>query len=156
MMPSGLYLLGSRQGEIRNLMTANWVTQLSSVPKLLGVSVEHEALTHQLIEESGQFALSIISQQDRAVIRKFVKPALFDREAMTLNGVAYLEARSTGLPVLASALGYFECRVTDTLHFDSHTLFVGEVIDVELGEVSPGDHDVEVLSMGDTRMNYGG
>ena len=36
-MPSGLYVVGSRDGDRRNLMTLNWATQVSSAPKLLGI-----------------------------------------------------------------------------------------------------------------------
>ena len=32
-MPSGLYVIGSRHGDRLNLMTANWVTQVSFDPK---------------------------------------------------------------------------------------------------------------------------
>ena len=39
-MPSGLYLVGSRAGDERNLMTCNWATQVSFEPKLLAVGVE--------------------------------------------------------------------------------------------------------------------
>src|SRR2546423_10906847 len=52
-MPSGLYVIGSRAGDRRNLMTANWATQLAFDPKLIGVGVEKEALTHQLIQDGG-------------------------------------------------------------------------------------------------------
>ena len=55
-MPSGLYVLGSRAGERRNGMTVNWVTQVSFDPKLVAVSVEHEAFTHELLVEGGVFA----------------------------------------------------------------------------------------------------
>jgi len=37
--PSGLFLVGSRAGDRRNAMTANWCTQLSFEPKLLGVTL---------------------------------------------------------------------------------------------------------------------
>ncbi len=50
-MPHGLYLLGSRSGDRRNLMTTTWVTQVSHDPKLVGASVEREALTHELDSE---------------------------------------------------------------------------------------------------------
>ena len=115
-MPSGLYLLGSMAERVRNLMTINWVTQVASEPKLLGVSVENEALTHRLIEGAGVFTLSVVARDYRTVVRKFVKPAVDDRDAFTLNGIAYLDAKTTGLPVLADALGYFECQVTATTH----------------------------------------
>ena len=155
-MPSGLYLLGSYSGETRNMMTLNWATQVSAEPKLIGVSVENSALTHRLIDASGLFTLSIVSCDDRTVVRKFVKPCIDDRVSMTLNGIAYIDASTTGLPVLADALGYFECGLTALMHFDSHTLFIGEVIDVFVGPAIAGGETPEVLSMRDTRMNYGG
>ena len=155
-MPSGIYLLGSQSGDTRNVMTLNWATQVSTAPKLMGVSVENSALTHRLITERGLFTLSVVSRDDRTVVRKFVKPCVDHRSAMTLNGIAYLDARTTGLPVLADALGYFECELTTQVYFESHTLFIGEVIDVFVGPAIAGAETVEVLSMQDTRMNYGG
>src|SRR5205807_2968172 len=83
-MPSGLYVIGSRAGERRNLMTANWVTQVAFDPKLVAVSVENEALTATLIGEGGGFTVSIVDRDDRAIVRKFVKPVEHDEEAGTL------------------------------------------------------------------------
>src|SRR6202008_3875784 len=57
-MPSGLYLLGSCAGDRRNLMTMNWAMQVSLEPKLLAVSVESTAVTHELVSESRAFALN--------------------------------------------------------------------------------------------------
>ena len=155
-MPSGIYLLGSRSGEMRNMMTLNWTTQVSAEPKLIGASVENTALTHQLIEQSERFTLSVISRDDRTVVRKFVKPCIDDRAAMTLNGIAYVDAPSTRLPVLAGALGYFECELRAQMRFVSHTFFVGEVVDVFVGPALAEGATTEVLEMRDTRMNYGG
>ncbi len=73
-LPSGLYLLGSRAGRRRNLMTLNWATQVATEPKLLAVSVQGSAVTHELIEEGRVFALNILKRDDRTVVRKFVKP----------------------------------------------------------------------------------
>src|SRR5436305_14156190 len=77
-MPSGLYVLGSRAGDRYNGMTLNWATQLSFEPKLVGVSVEGEACTHELISAGRVFALSLIDREDRAIVRKFVKPVEVD------------------------------------------------------------------------------
>src|SRR6266851_9347206 len=85
-MPSGLYVVGSRDGDRRNLMTLNWATQVSSEPKLLGIGVEKEAFTHELIERGRVFSLCIVSREDRAIVRKFTKPVELDSAAMTLNG----------------------------------------------------------------------
>ena len=155
-MPSGLYLIGSRSGAARNLMTANWATQVASTPKLLAVSVEVGATTRRLIEESGYFSLSILSSSQRPLVRKFVKPAVLDEEAGTLNGVGFVDGSTSGAPIPVGALGAFECRVAQRTELGSHVLFIGEVIDVQLSEEFSADRDIEVLSMADTRMNYGG
>ncbi len=159
-MPSGLYLLGSRAGERRNLMTLNWATQLAFEPKLLGVSIEQAALTHALVHEGGHFTLSLLARDDRALVRKFVKPAEDDRAARTLNGIAYRDAPVSGAPVLAVAIAWLDCRVEREVDCGSHTLFVGEIADAAFPAESAGAGSEtaapEVLRMEDTRMSYGG
>src|SRR6478752_478426 len=89
-MPSGLYVLGSTDGADRsNGMTINWVTQVTFEPKLVAVSVEQTAFTHELIVASGVFSLNFIAQDDRAVVRKFTKPVDVDLAARTLNGFPF-------------------------------------------------------------------
>lgn len=154
-LPSGLYLLGSRAGGRRNLMTLNWATQLALEPKLLGVSVERAALTRELIAEGGVFALSILARADRAVVRRFVKPATDDPAAGTLSGQAVRDGL-TGAPILASALAWIECELRRSVDCGSHVLFVGEVVGAGFGDGADPDGGDEVLRMEDTRMNYGG
>jgi flavin reductase (DIM6/NTAB) family NADH-FMN oxidoreductase RutF len=150
-MPSGLYLLGSRAGDESNLMTANWVTQVASQPKLVAASVEAEAVTHRLISEGGAFTVCILDRADRAVVRKFARPAERDPETGALNGFEVFAAR-TGAPLFAGAAAWLDCEVRHRLELGSHTLFVGEVVDCG----PPPGADAEVLRMEDTRMNYGG
>jgi len=150
-MPSGLYVIGSRAGGRRNLMTANWATQVSFDPKLVAVSVEHEALTTALITDGGVFSLSVVDREDRAIVRKFVKPVEHDEEAGTLNGFAFHEAR-TGAPVLDQALAYVDCEVRQRLPLGDHVLFVGEVVDAGFRRAE----GAQQLRMEDTRMSYGG
>ena len=148
-MPSGLYVIGSRAGERRNGMTANWATQVSSDPKLLAVSVEKPALTHELVVEGRVFSLSVLDREDRAIVRKFTKPV--EVEGQTLNGFPFHEA-ATGAPILDQAVAWVDCRLHSSVDLGSHTLFLGEVVDA--GFRKP--EDTPVLRMEDTRMNYGG
>jgi flavin reductase (DIM6/NTAB) family NADH-FMN oxidoreductase RutF len=150
-MPSGLYILGSRAGERRNGMTINWATQLSFDPKLVGVSVEHGAFTHELVSEGGVFTVNLVAQADRAIVRKFTKPVEVDLDARTLNGFPFHDG-STGAPILDQAVAFLDCEVRQSVDLGGHTLFLGEVVDCafQLDEETP------VLSMSDTRMNYGG
>ena len=150
-LPYGLYVVGSRAGERRNGMTINFVSQVSMNPKLMGIGVEAEAVTHELITEGGVFALNTISREDRAIVRKFTKPVEVDAEASTLNGFPFHDGL-TGAPILDQAVAYVDCEVRQALDLGDHTLFIGEVVDAGF----QADEDTEVLRMEDTRMNYGG
>lgn len=150
-MPSGLYIVGSRDGDRRNGMTLNWATQVSSGPKLLAIAVEKPAFTHELISAGRVFSLCIVDREDRAIVRKFTKPVEVDTEARTLNGFPYHDGR-TGAPILDQAVAYLECEVRNDVDLGDHTLFVGEIVDAGFQR----SEDTPVLRMEDTRMNYGG
>ncbi|MBI2708385.1 MAG: flavin reductase [Actinobacteria bacterium] len=150
-LPSGLYVLGSRAGDRRNAMTINWVSQVSFEPKLVGVSVEKPALTHELVADGGVFSVNTVARADSAMIRKFTKPVDADLGAMTLNGFAFHDG-ATGAPVLDRAPAFLDCEVRHALDVGGHTLFVGEVVDCGFQAAE----DTPVLRMEDTRMHYGG
>jgi flavin reductase (DIM6/NTAB) family NADH-FMN oxidoreductase RutF len=150
-LPSGLYVVGSRAGERRNLMTLNWATQVSFEPKLIGIGVEKTAVTHRLIVEGGSFTLNTVARDDRAIVRKFTKPVEYDAAEGTLNGFAFHDG-PTGAPVLDRAAAWIDCAVRTPVDCGGHTFFIGEIVDC--GFTAP--EDTEVLRMEDTRMSYGG
>jgi flavin reductase (DIM6/NTAB) family NADH-FMN oxidoreductase RutF len=173
-MPTGLFVVGSRWGARRNLMTCNWAMQVAVVPKLVAVAVEVGSVTEELIDRGGGFALSVLPRSERALVRKFVKPVDQvtldpDGHAVSLQGQSVHEVAG-GLPCLAAAVSWLACAVRHVERWDgggggapaaSHALFVGEVIDA--GEDASGTDAAgdggghpEILQMGDTRMNYGG
>ena len=167
-MPTGLFVVGSRAGERRNLMTANWVMQVATTPKLVAASVERESVTAALIAEGGGFSVSLLSRADRAVVRRFVKPV--EDVVLGPSGVALamqgepVHEVAGGLPCLAAAVAWLSCRVRHTLDSGavdgptppSHVLFVGEVVDAGERAAEPTADHPGLLRMEDTRMNYGG
>ena len=152
-MPSGLYVVGSTdKGERRNAMTLNWATQVSFDPKWIGVGIEREAVTHELISAGGVFSLCLVDREDRAIVRKFTKPVVVDLAEHTLNEFPYFDGPVTGAPVLTQAVAYVECEVRQPVEIGDHTLFLGEVVNAAFLK----DEETPVLRMEDTRMNYGG
>ena len=150
-LPYGLYIVGSRAGDRHNGMTLNWATQVAFEPKLIGIGVEHEALTHELISSSSVFSLNTVARDDRAIVRKFTKPVDVDLEAMTLNGFPFHHGVS-GAPILDQAPAFLDCEVRQTVETGNHTFFVAEIVEAGF----QADEETEVLRMEDTRMNYGG
>ncbi len=169
-MPTGLFVVGSRAGDRHNLMTCNWVMQVAMSPKLVAVGVEAASVTRGLIDEGGAFSVSLLSRSDRGLVRRFVKPVR-DIEvdevgaATSLQGEPVFEV-ADGLPVLAAAVAWLACSVRSVVEWEvdggaepaSHVLVIGEVDDVGASDrlAALGDGEDTVLSMNDTRMNYGG
>jgi flavin reductase (DIM6/NTAB) family NADH-FMN oxidoreductase RutF len=182
-IPTGLFVVGSRahlDGMWRsNLMTASLVVQVAVTPKLVGVSIDRAAVTCRLVEAGGSFSLSFVAREDRALVRRFVKPVTDVVEdergrVSALGGEAVIDAVS-GSPILARAPAWLDCGVRHQIDLGSHVLFVGEVLDVggAIASLGPGGADgdpdrpdasgspglpelPELLRMEDTRMSYGG
>jgi flavin reductase (DIM6/NTAB) family NADH-FMN oxidoreductase RutF len=173
-LPTGLFVVGSRAGAQRNMMTCNWVMQVATAPKLVAASVESSSVTRRLIERGGGFSVSVLSRSDRNLVRRFVKPTesvVLDPTgaAVSLQGESVHEVAG-GLPCLTSARSWLACEVRHLCRWDgdaidgvaSHVLFVGEVVDVGEGGSAGVDTDLNgggdpgILRMEDTRMNYGG
>jgi flavin reductase (DIM6/NTAB) family NADH-FMN oxidoreductase RutF len=166
-LPSGLYVIGSGaevEGVVRhNLMTANLVMQVATDPKLVAVAIDATAVTEHLVTAGGHFSVSVLGRQDRAVVRRFVKPvsdvvADADGRPSAMAGQPVRLVRG-GVPVLEAAVAVLACGVRHRLPLGSHVLFVGEVLDVAGPAPAEGggtEPDLDVLRMEDTRMSYGG
>ena len=149
---TGLYIVGSTDRDLRwNLMTLNWITQVSFDPKWVGISIERDAYTHDLIETSRVFSVCFVDREDRAIVRKFTKPVEVDLAAHTLNGFAF-HTRATGAPLLNQSVAFLDCEVRHAFEVGNHTLFIGEVVDCDFLK----DEETPLLRMEDTRMNNGG
>jgi flavin reductase (DIM6/NTAB) family NADH-FMN oxidoreductase RutF len=166
-LPTGLYVLGSVE-EVGsgpwNLMTINLVTQVATSPRVVMLSVEREAVTARYAAASGALALSILSRQDRAVVRRFVKPVQetelgADGVPITMAGQA-VHLAPGGAPVLDGAVAWIDLWVVDRRDFESHVALFAEVSDAgaidALLEGSASERRVDVLRMEDTKMSYGG
>jgi len=165
-MPAGLYVLGSTAGDggPYNLMTHSLAVQAATEPCVVAVAVEAVARTHALLEASGVASLSVLRRDQRALVRRVVKPVDdvtlgADGRPVALAGLAVGLAPS-GAPHLLDAAGCLDLRIVERVRFTSHTLFCCEVTGVAVAdEVLAGpasQRDVEVLRMEDTKMNYGG
>ena len=163
-LPTGLYVVGTCAAGRRNLMTISWVTQLSVRPKLVGISVETGAVTHELLTEGMVFALSLLPRDERAIVRRFAKPVT-DAEVDEGTGVGTMQGApvhraTTGAPIVDVGSAWLDCEVRHVVPLGSHSLFVGEVVDCDVNPTAlddnPDPHHLEVLRVADTRMNYGG
>ena len=96
MIPYGLYVLTSEAKDGRvAAATVNWVTQASFAPPLVAVGVKADSGAHDIIKESGSFALNVLGKGQQGQAFTFFKS--LEREGDTIGGEAFA-AGATGAP----------------------------------------------------------
>lgn len=120
----GVYIITVKTKEKINGMTAAWVSQVSMKPLLIMVSIAPARYTHNLIKESGYFAINTIDEdgENYAAVFGFKSGRKVDK----FQGISYSDAPH-GSPILEGSSAYLECKVVDTFSAGDHTLFIGEV-----------------------------
>ena len=147
MIPYGLYVLGTRDGDRFNAAAVNWVTQASFKPPLLAMGIKTDSEAFQHLKNAGTFALSILGTGQKDTAFAFFKPT--DRQEDTINGHPF-ETLETGAPVLVDAPAWVEGRVTDIVERGDHGVVVAEVIAAGVRQ------EMGVLTLAECGVSYGG
>ncbi|MCD9198628.1 flavin reductase [Aeromicrobium wangtongii] len=124
--PSGVTIVTTLSGDgAWHGMTASSFSSVSLEPPLVSICLSKNLYSHQLIAESGIFGVNVLAKDQTDVGRRFagMDPGVEDRFA----GETWTTA-ATGVPLLDSGLGWFDCRVVHAYPGGDHTIFVGEVL----------------------------
>ncbi len=126
----GLYVVSSRKGDEINGQIANTVFQITSDPPTIGVSICKENFTHEFIEESGVFTVSILSQDTPMT---FIGTFGFKcgRDINKFENITYKIGKNGAPIVLENTLGCIECEVINSVDAGTHTIFIGKIIDAQ-------------------------
>ena len=127
----GVYIITVRTKEKINGMTAAWVSQVSLNPLMLMVSIAPARHTHNLIKESGYFAINVLAEEQENLANYFGFQS--GRNVDKFKDKNYFDAPK-GSPILKDAFAFFECKVADTFKAGDHTLFIGEVLTAKIFE----------------------
>jgi flavin reductase (DIM6/NTAB) family NADH-FMN oxidoreductase RutF len=127
----GLFILTAKEGSKDNGCIVNTVTQVTSEPNRIIVAVNKNNYTHDMIKNTGEFNVSILTENTKFETFKhwgFQSGRNVDKtEGITLkraaNGIIYIEE---GTNALISA------KVLSTTDLGTHTLFLAEVTDCEV------------------------
>ena len=141
--------LTTRNADWVSASAMSWVTQVSFEPHLLAVGVQKDSNLSETIQRSKNFAVHILSEEDRPLVKDFDHPAEFTAEQV--NGHSYTKGQ-TGAPILSEGLGVVECKLHDALTLKGdHMLFIGEVVAAELRRP-----EAQSIALEETKFEYGG
>ncbi len=115
-------------GEVHG-MTANAFMSVSLDPKLVLISVGDKARMHDLIKRADKFAVNILSEEQKEM------SMIFAGQIKEERNVAFEDFEGT--PIIKDSLVNLACNVYDTHEAGDHTLFVGEVLNLNVQDGEP-------------------
>ena len=128
----GLFVLTAKEGEKDNGCIINTAIQAASTPNQMSICVNKANYTHDMIMRTGEFTVSVISQrasfdlfkhfgfQTGREVNKFADFTACNRGQ---NGIFYITEGTNA---------YISVKVAKTEDLGSHTMFIGEITDMEV------------------------
>ena len=142
-------------------MNLSWVTPVANEPTRLVASVESSSRTATNLVAGSPFSISLLTLDQRELGRAFVKPQLTwtnEDKIEYAQGHAVLRSK-LGVPWLSSSVGVLAGTSELIRELGEHALWLLSVDEIagrpEVLEGPASRHDVRVLGVHDTRMNYG-
>ena len=135
-IPYGLYVLTASQGDKDNGCIINTLSQLTSSPVQIAVTVNKANLTHDMIKATGKFNVSVIDTSARfplfehfgfrsgREVQKFGTPDSYKfSPCYADNGVIYVKNGTNA---------FLSGKVTGETDLGTHTMFIAEMTDGEV------------------------
>ena len=124
----GLFVLTAKENEKDNGCIINTVTQVTTEPNRITIAVNKQNYTHDMIVNTGEFNVSVLSQNSKFETYKhwgFQSGANVDKtENITFsragNGIIYIEDETNA---------YISGKVISSIDLGTHTLFIADVTD---------------------------
>ena len=126
---NGVYVVTVNDNGQVNGMTTPWVTQLSYEPPLVMVAISPLRKCHEMITNSGQFAVNVLGTDQAELAARFGFTT--GREVDKFEGIS-TQQTSAANPLLPDAFAYIDCELVETLAVGDHSLFIGQVVGAEL------------------------
>ena len=103
-------------------LTANAFTSLSLDPPLILICVDKSAQCYSCFAGANAFTVNFLGEDQEEISRRFAT-----KGADKFAGLNWREG-SNGAAVLDGAIGYLECKITQSYEGGDHTIIIGEVL----------------------------
>lgn len=122
----GMYVLTTENGGC----IVDAVSQISAGDNpLISVAVMKTNNTNELLKKNKTFAISVLGLDvDPEIIKTFGLNSMRD-----INKFESVKTKDEmNLPIIENSLGYMICEIVDRIENDTHTLFIGKLIEADL------------------------
>jgi flavin reductase (DIM6/NTAB) family NADH-FMN oxidoreductase RutF len=129
---SGVTVVSTRDaaGKLHGITVSSFCS-VSLQPPMVLICIEKGTTSHPAFEESGVFIVNILNEEHSWLSEKFADP-----QRDKFDGVDHRPGLE-GIPILNDALASLECRITFSYHGGDHSIFVGQVENVNVADGGP-------------------
>lgn len=124
----GVYILGVATNERYNACVINTLSQVTQTPERVSVTVLKSNLTHDMVQESKQFSVSVLGKHaELDMIARFGFQS--GREVDKLVDFPYHVDTLDNPVIEVGAVATMSCKVINEIDLGTHTLFIGDVVE---------------------------
>jgi flavin reductase (DIM6/NTAB) family NADH-FMN oxidoreductase RutF len=162
--PTPVFVVGTYDAQNRpNVMTAAWGGIGCSRPLSVAVSLRQTTLSYGNLIARKAFTISIPSEAHVKAVDYIGMTSGRDGDKFAAAKLTPVRSSLVDAPYVQEFPLVIECKLAQTIELGSHTLFVGEVVDVKVEESARlgahGTADIKqirpLLFMPDTQAYYG-
>lgn len=116
-----------------NVMACEWTHQLSYSPGIIGVCIGNNKATLANLEQNPFFGVSLASTEQNvlsSIAGKNSGKSVDKIAALSELGFSFSKAKQIDVFLVDGAAMRAECRVIDSKQYGSHTMFVGEIVEL--------------------------
>ncbi len=127
----GLFILTAKEGEKENGCIVNTVTQVTTTPNRITVTVNKQNYTHGMIQRTGVFNVSVLSTGSKFAAYRhwgFQSGAEIDKTEQ----IAFQRAENGLIYISEDCNAYLSAKVISSVDLGTHTLFVADVTDAQV------------------------
>ena len=123
-----------RKDERPNIITVAWAGTICTDPAMLSISVKPERYSYDIIKESGEFVVNLVTK-DMAYETDFcgVKSGK-DIDKFKELGLKEAESKIVKVPGIDKSPVNIECKVVEVKELGSHSMFIAKVVSVNVNE----------------------
>jgi len=123
----GLFVLTAKDGDKDNGCIINTAQQVTSEPLQMSICVNKNNYTHDMIKESGQFNLSILSQDASFdIFQRFGMQC--GKDIDKFEGFGQVERSENGLLYITKGTNaVISVKVDNMVDVGTHTMFIGKI-----------------------------
>ena len=124
----------AEKGQRPNIITIAWAGTVCSDPPMLSISVRPERYSHGIIQRTGEFVVNVPSVREIRAADTCGVVSGRDVDKFEKTGLTPIPASRVAAPIIQECPLALECRVRRTIELGTHTMFVAEIVAVQVSE----------------------